>query len=359
MRTNSQNKLWILVLLAMFLLCSLPLIQTMVINLGNIYFIQSGILSGRNNNGKLEKSLWINNIQNQLGYSLKSNSYRLLGLGQWQLSNIDDAEKNLKIASKSGNYLANYDLTYIYVEKKDWKWAAEYISKAQPGNNQLINQFIDKLLEKQRSDDAIQLAKEYLLLVPDSPGTYYRLANLLWNLGDREGTIAALSNALKYDPDINSLNYNYQVARMEYLRNNFHQSEIILNKILEQHPDHFPSLYMAGQVALEQHKPSEAISYFLKAVGENPNHIWSHKQLAEAYLLTGQLEQAVDEYKSASILSIDPIDLLKTIAATYQKMGSLCHQEEVQKIAIMIEKGTNPNLKSDYERIDQLCDQSP
>ena len=224
----------------------------------------------------------------------------------------------------------------------------------QPADSHVINRFIDRLIESNRQSEAIQLASEYVSIHPLAPETYYRLANLYWSSGDRENTINALTDALRFDLNSDSFAYRYQSARLEYLQGNYSTAAKIIDDLVAEQPDDFAGLYLAGLIYSAQGDRLKAEKFLSSAIERNPEHLYVHVSLAAAYLKQNKYLQAAGEYQRAGILAADPSDYLNLLAGVYNQMGETCKETETLRINNLTGQGA-VNLETEFQRMNAKC----
>ncbi|WP_019503036.1 tetratricopeptide repeat protein [Pseudanabaena sp. PCC 6802] len=73
----------------------------------------------------------------------------------------------------------------------------------------------------------------------------------------------------------------------------------IYQQILQQHPDDFNALYLAGVVALRQNHLTEAVSYLQRTIALKSDHAEAHRKLGDIFKQQRQPEEAIAAYRQA------------------------------------------------------------
>lgn len=343
--------LWILVILAVIALGSRQMLYLGLSNAANVHFSHGLILPGEESPVALIAGIDLIE-KNKLPDG--SDLLRLRGLAKLSLADMRGGQEDLVHASNLGNPLADYALARWYTSRGNWEQAAIYFDRAQPKNNDVLNQTIDRLIESVRQSDAIRLADEYVRIHPNAPGTYYRLANLHWSNGNRQETIQALADALVYDPEVDSFKYRYQTARLEYLQKDFTAAALGIDDLLDENPSDFAVQYLAGQIYSAKQDYLKAEQHLLMALEQNPKHLHAHLALAMTYLEQSKYSQAAREYQQASLLASDPSSYLNLLAATYQRAGEQCKQTETLRILELANQG-QVDLITEFQNLVIKC----
>ncbi len=101
------------------------------------------------------------------------------------------------------------------------------------------------------------------------------------------------------------------------------------------HPDDFPSHYMLGYIAVQQHNLPEAEKELTRAIALKPRDVTSLLQLAKVYQDTNRPEQAVTTLRSVIALADDPSQDRHAISRAHYMLGQLLQRsgqlEEAKK----------------------------
>lgn len=346
--------LWILVIIAVIGLGFRQISYAGLSNAANIRFSQGLIQPTDKSPQVLSAGLDLLGSIERSGFTAGSEVLRLSGLTKLSLGDTKEGEEDLIQASNLGNPFADYALASWYTSQLNWPQAAIYFDKTQPAASHVLNQAIDRLIAADRRSDAIQLASEYVDIHPNSPGTYYRLANLHWSSGNRQGTIQALSDALTYDQQVDSSNYRYQTARLLYLQTNYPAAALVIEDLLNENTSDFAVLFLAGQIFYAQEDYPKAEQLLLSALEQNPKHLHAHLALAATYLVQSKTSQAAHEYQQASILAFDPSSYLDLLADVYRQMGEECKEQEALRIVELVRQ-KQVDLVREFQNMNLKC----
>ena len=179
-------------------------------------------------------------------------------------------------------------------------------------NSYLLELLLGKVSEiKQTYPDAVTHYKRAIDRAPDVPDLYYRYGHALWAASDADGALKAYNTAIERNPyDYRS---EWESARI-LLADNPEEALHHVNRALELKPDIFEALSIRGRALMSLEKPGEAIEAFKKAVAIDPGDAAIHFQLARAYRLTGQAQEAQNEN------------------ATYERLDKEAHTANEQKV---------------------------
>jgi tetratricopeptide (TPR) repeat protein len=252
--------------------------------------------------------------------------------------------------------LSTYFLADIAFENDEWEVVAGYLSEVAIYNETLINSYIQNLITEGDIIDGVQLANDYIVLIPDSALTYYQLANMNWALGNRSETIRALAQAMINDPDKDSIYYLYQSARLDYLEQRYSEAEQTIELLLNKNPGYFQGLVLAGQIYLAIDQPKLASQFLEKAIAIDVGYVYSHEYVAQAYVELGMFTSAVKEYKIASILSDEPKKYLNALQNIYDDLQMDCYTLQIKNL-ISESSLDSEILKLEFPKIDSYCAQ--
>ncbi len=284
-------------------------------NLGRLYYQE----------GKLDEAIQPLQHASQLDPKVES-PRALLGFVYFQLEDFEGARRELKLAAQlnPADKTARLFLARSLVELKDFAGALkllEQLEREDPKNTEVLytlggvysslaeititkiqdvdpNSYLLELLLgkvseiKQIYPDAAEHYKRAIERAPDVPDLYYRYAHALWGAGDMDGALQAYDTALQRDPyDYRS---QWESARI-LLSDNPQEALNRANRALELKPDLAAALTVRGRALLSLEKPADAIEAFKKAIAIDPDDSANHFQLARAYRLTGQSQEAQNE----------------------------------------------------------------
>jgi tetratricopeptide (TPR) repeat protein len=160
-------------------------------------------------------------------------------------------------------------------------------------NSYLLEVLLGKVSEiKQLYPDAAEHYKRAIERAPDVPDLYYRYAHALWASGNSEAALSAYTSAIERNP------YDYRAKWEEariLLAEHPEDALKLTTQALELKPDLADALTIRGRALVALQKPQEAVADFRKAIAIAPDDPAVHFQLARAYRLTGQAQEAENE----------------------------------------------------------------
>ncbi len=183
----------------------------------------------------------------------------LVVLGDAYLNKHDadraEASYQLALAKENDDADAVLGLAEVYQVRKDLKTAALYLARAEKS-------------------------------VADSPATLYRFALIAMRSGDYEKANAALTQAVKLNPNEPSyflalgttLGYNL------IMQKKYPEARQWLEKSLQKNQSVPETFYYLGQIAQEQNEEQRAIGFFTKAIDLAPTYSYAHAALGASYL---------------------------------------------------------------------------
>ena len=284
-------------------------------NLGRLYYQQ----------GRLDDAIKPLRKASQLQPKLEP-PRALLGFVFFQKQDFDDARREFKAASQlnPGDLSVRLFLARTLVELKDFDAALDLLIKLQredpnnpevlytlggvysslaeitigkiqtvDPNSYLLEVLLGKVSEiKQLYPDAAEHYKRAIERASDVPDLYYRYAHALWAAGNSEAALSAYRSALERNP------YDYrakwETARI-LLADHPDEALRLTTEALELKPDLADALIIRGRALVALQKPQDAIADFRKAITIDPDDPAVHFQLARAYRLTGQTQEAQNE----------------------------------------------------------------
>ncbi len=284
-------------------------------NLGRLYYQQ----------GRLDEAIKPLRKASELEPKLEP-PRALLGFVLFQKQEFEGARREFKIASQLNprDVSVRLFLARTLVELKDFDGALDLLLKLQhddPNNPEvlytlggvysslaeitigkiqsvdpksyLLEVLLGKVAEiKQLYPDAAEHYKRAIERAPDVPDLYYRYAHALWAAGSSEAALSVYRSAMERNP------YDYrakwEAARL-LLADHPEDALSLTSQALELKPDLADARTIRGRALVALQKPAEAIQEFRKAIAITPDDPAIHFQLARAYRLTGQTEEAQNE----------------------------------------------------------------
>ncbi len=238
----------------------------------------------------------------------------LYGRVLFHLEDYPAAKVQLEAAlAKNSDFDTGYLLGRTYLLLKNEKQARVLFHEmaAGLGDTALIHIYFGRAYsENDYPDLAVAEFRQAIAKDPHVRGAHYYLA--LTYLGHNEGA-------------------GYAAAVPEF------QAE------LAAHPDDFPSRYMLGYIALQQHDLPEAEKELTRAITLKPHDVTALLQLAKVYLDTNQLPQSEATLRSAIALENDPSQDRQAVSRAHYMLGQLLQRtgrpeeshKELQSFAAM------------------------
>jgi tetratricopeptide (TPR) repeat protein len=157
-------------------------------------------------------------------------------------------------------------------------------------------------------EDALKPLERAAELAPQSPQTQYNLALVYFQLNQPEAARAPLARALQHWPDLFPLNALYAAVLLK-LGDDVaaHQALQHAHELNPQDAGTADSLYRSTLALAAKKQTSgnygDALRYLEEAAKLRPEEAEPHRQMAQAYRLSGHEEQAAAEQKEAERLS--------------------------------------------------------
>ncbi len=224
----------------------------------------------------------------------------LLGQTYQELEKFNKAETNFRqaLAYQPDLSEAHQSLGLILVVNKKYQEAVSVLkplSDIDPGNETIAQALATAYEKVGEPDQAIQVLKAAITLNNDRLPLLLRLANLLANKGDLEGAVHIIDHALGLD-----------------------RSSSLVN--------------LRGIFVALQRKEAEAIPYFKEAIDLDPKNIPAFRNLAQAYMVEDNIENAMEVANRGLALYPNSEDLLSIKAQILQ------HSEHIDEAIRIFEK---------------------
>jgi len=160
------------------------------------------------------------------------------------------------------------------------------------GQEALLGRLGDAQLTSGAPDEAVQSYERLLTLSPDSSRVRYQLARAY----AAAGRIADAERAYLQLLDSPAYGVRARVEAAALLRHNgqLAAAEPLLSQALALAPDHHKGLLLLGEVLLEQGRPGEALTYWLRLAELAPHNWRVQGHLSRAYSLLGRDAEARD-----------------------------------------------------------------
>ena len=160
------------------------------------------------------------------------------------------------------------------------------------GQEALLGRLGDAQLTSGALDEAVQSYERLLTLSPDSSRVRYQLARAY----AASGRVADAEQAYRQLLDSPVYGVRARVEAAALLRHNgqLAAAELLLSQALALAPDHRAALLLLGEVLIEQKRPSEALTHWLRLAELEPHNWRVQGHLSKAYSQLGRDVEARD-----------------------------------------------------------------
>ena len=195
-----------------------------------------------------------------------------------QLGNSEAADLARKRVTGDGRYMAAYD-----------PWALDLVAYGHNPYTLLTAASAES--SDGRPKNGLPLLNRALQLTPGDARLHRQLGNTLYRLGDREGGLKELEQALTLAPNDEKIRMDF----IKYLREakDFTKLEQVVMTGTTTNPDSAGLNYEAGKIAERAGQPERAIGYFSSAWKLRPGEIAAPGELATVYFGLGRQSEAL------------------------------------------------------------------
>jgi len=163
-----------------------------------------------------------------------------------------------------------------------------------------------------------------LAQLPPSGEAHELMAKIHFGQKNYAASIKEWQEALKFSPE--NPYYRQGLGISLSARGDYDGARRLLEDLIKQSPDSAELNYWFGFTLLGLEKPGAAIPFLEKGVEGDPTVLPAHRDLARAYLRTGQIEKAIPHLEAALPID-DEGSLYYQLALAYGKRG----QRELEK----------------------------
>jgi uncharacterized protein (TIGR02466 family) len=179
------------------------------------------------------------------------------------------------------------------------------------------------------------LYKKILKSEPQNPQLLNYFGVLKAQIGDRDGAIDLLEQAVEIDPQnfgyLNNLGNVYRSAdRLDDAINCY-------QKALELNPQSADSHLNLGIALTEKGETTAAIQAFETALATNPYHPRAHITLGDLLQSQGELDRAIASYQKAIALQPDSLEALTSLGMAFYRKGYLQESQRTYEHALAID----------------------
>jgi tetratricopeptide (TPR) repeat protein len=220
---------------------------------------------------------------------------------------------------------ARYYLGICYYKEKDYDNAIMELRRAL----ELVPHYIKKpevnlylglvLTDKGRNDEAIIEYQKALSVQPDNAVAHNSMGVAFKNLGNLDRAIEEYKRAVSIDKSYYKAYNNLGVAF--YKKNFFQEAERYFKKALEIEPEYSVAKKNMDAAVKKDVVFRETIEKLKEKLKENTLDAGLRYDLANAYRNTGQLQEAIVEYRKVIELKPDFTDSLNNLGSVYIEIG--------------------------------------
>ncbi len=132
-----------------------------------------------------------------------------------------------------------------------------------------------------------------------------------------------------------SIDQAFEWARHQHLAGRLAQAEQVYRQILQQHPNHAPSLHYLGVIGFQMHRVDDALILLRRALAINPRVPDFHHNLGLALQEMGKLDEALAEFRAALQLNPSFASSRNSMATVLSAMGN--HDEAVKEFHLALQ----------------------
>ena len=161
----------------------------------------------------------------------------------------------------------------------------------------------DILANLGRYEEAIEEAKAVLYIEPEHWHSFEQMIDASVAMGRLEDAEAYAEELVKRGAD--NATALLVASHFHFSQNRFGDALQTLNAVLAFDPQNHRAFDLRGQVLFEMEDYGRAVEDFRHVVSRHPESAWSHCQLANSLLQSGEWEEAIDV--SMRLIEIDPL----------------------------------------------------
>ena len=160
--------------------------------------------------------------------------------------------------------------------------------------------------DQQMPSEAATYMQRYLALKPDDASAHYGMGRILRLAGKPDEATKEYQRSIALQPQ--QTESYYELAEMAVNNKYDDQAEPLLQRVLARDPKHGGALTEMGVIALRRKDYAKAEEYLRLAITNVPDYGPAHYQYALALSRLGRIEEAQQEFATASALSRPPLE---------------------------------------------------
>jgi|WetSurMetagenome_2_1015567.scaffolds.fasta_scaffold00249_3 tetratricopeptide (TPR) repeat protein len=263
----------------------------------------------------------------------------------YNAKNYDEAAKYLGMAAGSETKTSAFLSMYAFscYQKKDYDKAKELYGQLAllTPNNPDVYKILYSITSQDSSRKAVSAGylKKYLALKPSDAAAQKNLGDLLYEVKDFPGALAAYKKALSLDPTIKGIYKRYfEMAGQQGLAADV--AEAVKGAIASGEAD--AAMYNAQGIAYEkQGQYPQAIQMFQKALASDPKNAALLMELGSCQVKAGNTTEAAVTYEQ--VLAVNPQEM-----RVYKLLGEMYLQQKKQEQAVSTYKKYLEKQPKDY-----------
>lgn len=194
--------------------------------------------------------------------------------------------------------------------------------------------------------NATRTLQRRLTKKPETAELYLMLGQALDNAGDGESAIAALEQAIALSENAPLPDEHFDLGYILWKQRQFDRAEAEFRKELSRAPDHAPSTYYLGNIALERGDVKNAVSLLESAARAIPEDFAVHYDLGKALLQSGQISDAIEALGTAITLNPKKADAHYQLGLAFKR----ANRDDDAKREFETARKLNDEERADLER---------
>ena len=272
-----------------------------------------------------------------------ASAYLILARSYSYTDNFDDAVESIKKFIEIGgpSFEGNYLLGTFQMANGDIKSAKNALGKAEGIDAERGNMMMASALINHVEGDH-NMAEEYLKRAQEvTPQIHHPMINIFLTnlyLSQKKYKLAEESLErsdsfingfqsknldLKPDSDNENSFAHTNLAIFFYLNRWYDKTIKMCDSALALHPKNPVTLYVKGKTLIEKKKFGQALIQLKKIVGIQPDFLSPHYGLATLYLVMGETDNSIEEYRTLADLDPENVSVHLSIGNIYSRQGKV------------------------------------